>query len=84
MLDSTTFAPTGELMFDLIIRGGDVVTPEGVVSCDVAVTGEAIVALAAPGTLAADSAKRVVDATRHIVMPGGICLLYTSPSPRDS
>ena len=59
-------------MFDLIIRGGDVVTPEGVVSCDVAVAGETIAALAAPGTLAAESAKRVIDATRHIVMPGGI------------
>jgi dihydropyrimidinase len=59
-------------MFDLIIRGGDVVTPEGVVACDVAVAGETIAALAAPGTLAADSAKRVIDATRHIVMPGGI------------
>ena len=59
-------------MFDLIIRGGEVVTPQGVVSCDVAVAGEAIAALAAPGALAADSAKRVIDATRHIVMPGGI------------
>ncbi len=39
-------------MLDLIIRGGDVVTPEGVVTCDVAVAGETIAALAAPGTLA--------------------------------
>jgi dihydropyrimidinase len=59
-------------MFDLIIRGGEVVTPEGVVTCDVAVAGETIAALAAPGTLAAESARRVVDATGHIVMPGGI------------
>jgi dihydropyrimidinase len=59
-------------MFDLIIRGGEVVTPEGVVSCDVAVAGETIAALAAPGTLAADSAKRVIDATGRIVVPGGI------------
>src|SRR3954466_9142538 len=59
-------------MFDLIIRGGDVVTPEGVVTCDVAVAGETIGALAAPGTLADDSTKRVIDATQHIVMPGGI------------
>ncbi len=59
-------------MFDLIIRGGEVVRPEGVVICDVAVAGETIIALAAPGTLAAESARRVVDATRHIVMPGGI------------
>jgi dihydropyrimidinase len=59
-------------MFDFIIRGGDVVTPQGVVCCDVAVAGETIVAIAAPGTLADGSAKRVIDATRHIVMPGGI------------
>lgn len=58
-------------MFDLIIRGGDVVTPQGVVACDVAVAGETIVATAAPGTLA-DSAKRAIDAKGHIVMPGGI------------
>ena len=51
-------------MFDLIIRGGEVVTPEGVVACDVAVAGETIAALAAPGTLAANSAKRMIDATR--------------------
>jgi dihydropyrimidinase len=60
------------MMLDLIIRGGDVVTPEGVVACDVAVAGETIAALAVPGTLADESAKRVIDATRHVVMPGGI------------
>jgi dihydropyrimidinase len=60
------------MMFDLIIRGGEVVTPDGVVTCDVAVAGEKIAALAAPGTLAAESTRRVIDATRHIVMPGGI------------
>ena len=59
-------------MFDLIIRGGDVVTPEGVVRGDVAVAGETIAAIATPGTLAADAAKHLIDATGHIVMPGGI------------
>jgi len=59
-------------MFDLIIRGGDVVTPQGVTACDIAVAGETIAALAGPGALAAESAKRVIDATRHIVIPGGI------------
>jgi len=59
-------------MFDLIIRGGDVVTPEGVVRCDVAVAGETIAAIATPEALSADSAKQVIDATGHIVMPGGI------------
>src|SRR5882672_12731836 len=59
-------------MLDLIIRGGDVVTPQGVVRCDVAISGETIAALAAPGTLSAQSATRVMDATGHIVMPGGV------------
>jgi dihydroorotase-like cyclic amidohydrolase len=59
-------------MFDLMIRGGDVVTPEGVVRCDVAVVGETIAEIATSGTLSADAAKHVIDATAHIVMPGGI------------
>jgi dihydropyrimidinase len=59
-------------MFDLIIRGRDVVTPEGVVRCDVAVAGETIAAIATPGALPADSAKQLIDATGRIVMPGGI------------
>jgi dihydroorotase-like cyclic amidohydrolase len=59
-------------MLDLIIRGGDVVTPQGVVRCDVAVAGETIAALSAPGALAADAATRVIEAGGHIVMPGGI------------
>jgi dihydropyrimidinase len=59
-------------MFDLIIRGGDVVTPQGVVGSDVAVADGTIVAIAASGTLAAESATRVIDASGHIVMPGGI------------
>jgi dihydropyrimidinase len=59
-------------MFELIIRGGDVVTPQGVVTCDIAVAGGTIVATAAPGSLATDSATRMIDASRHIVMPGGI------------
>ena len=59
-------------MFDLMIRGGDVVTPEGVVRGDVAIAGETIAAIATPEALSADSAKQVIDATGHIVMPGGI------------
>ena len=59
-------------MFDLMIRGGDVVTPEGVVRGDVAVAGETIAAIATPGALSADTAKHLIDATGHIVMPGGI------------
>ncbi len=59
-------------MLDLIIRGGDVVTPQGVTQCDVAIKGETIAAVAAPGTLAATDATRVIDAAGKIVMPGGI------------
>ena len=29
-------------MLELLIRGGDVVTPEGVATCDVAIAGERI------------------------------------------
>ena len=59
-------------MLDLLIRGGDVVTPQGVVRCDVAIKGESIAALAAPETLADSDALRVIVATGKIVMPGGI------------
>jgi len=57
-------------MLDLIIRSGNVVTPQGVISCDVGIAGETIAAL---GTLPVEpSSARVIDATGHIVMPGGI------------
>ena len=58
-------------MLDLIIRGGQVVTPWGVSDWDVAVQGEKIVAIAAPGALT-DEAGRIIDATGKIVVPGGI------------
>ncbi len=59
-------------MLDLIIRGGDVVTPQGVVKADVAIQGETIAAVARPGTFPGQSAKREIDAAGKIVMPGGI------------
>ena len=59
-------------MLDLIIRGGEVVTPQGVGNFDVAVEGETIAAVTAPGTLADDTAQRVIDANGKIVMPGGV------------
>ena len=58
-------------MIDLVVRGGQVVTPWGVGEWDVAVEGEEIVAVAAPGSLPGDVA-RVIDATGKIVVPGGI------------
>jgi dihydropyrimidinase len=59
-------------MFDLIIRGDRVVTPHGMGKWDIAVKGDKIAALAAPGALSDDDAARVIDATGKIVMPGGI------------
>ena len=59
-------------MLDLIIRNGDVVTPQGVARCDVAVDGETIAAVTAPGTLADTAAARIIDAAGKIVIPGGI------------
>ena len=38
-------------MLDIIIRGGNVVTPQGVALCDVAIAGESIAAVTAPGAL---------------------------------
>ena len=59
-------------MLDTIIRGGDVVTPQGVVRCDVAIAGETIAAVTAPGALPAQAGTREIDASGRIVMPGGI------------
>jgi dihydropyrimidinase len=59
-------------MLDIIIRGGDVVTPQGVVRGDVAIAGETIAAVTAPDALAGQSGMREIDAGGRIVMPGGI------------
>ncbi len=58
-------------MLDVIIRGGQVVTPSGVGQWDVAIQGERIVAIGEPSGLPAE-AGRVIDATGKIVIPGGI------------
>jgi dihydropyrimidinase len=59
-------------MLDLIIRGGQVVTPQGAEMRDVAVAGERIAAVTLPGALAEGLAARTLDATGRIVLPGGI------------
>ena len=59
-------------MFDLVISGGTNVLPGGTESVDLGVAGGKIVAIAAPGSLAAIGATRVVDANGQIVIPGGI------------
>ena len=45
-------------MLDLVIRGGDVVTPQGVARLDIAVKGETIAAVAQSGTLDGVTAAR--------------------------
>jgi dihydropyrimidinase len=57
-------------MYDLIIRGGQVVTPQGVGRWDVGVQGEKIVSVGLPDPRAA--AGRIIDAKGKIVVPGGI------------
>ena len=72
-------------MFDLIIRSDRVVTPIGVSASDIAIQGEKIAAVAALRTFPDESARRIIDATGKIVIPGGIdphvhCKWY-SPQP---
>jgi dihydropyrimidinase len=71
-------------MFDLLIRGERVVTPQGVVPREITVKDGVIAALGAPGTFAAPQAARVIDAGPALVMPGGIdphvhCAWYIPP-----
>jgi len=58
-------------MLDLIIRGGQVVTPEGVREMVVGVQGDQIAVVASPGALDVE-AQRTIDASGKIVLPGGI------------
>ena len=57
-------------MIDLVIRGGTVVTPDGVGQWDIAVEGQRIAAVTAPG--ASPEAGRVIDARGMVVVPGGV------------
>jgi len=59
-------------MLDILIRGGEVVTPYGCGDYDVGITGEKVVAVDMSGALEADDNTRVIDAGGKIVMPGGI------------
>ena len=64
-------ATLARVAFDLVVRGGTVVTAQGVASWDVGIRGERIAALALPGALPTDGA-RVLDASGRIVSPGGV------------
>jgi dihydropyrimidinase len=58
--------------YDLVIRGGEVVSPAGRRALDVGVVGETIATLAPPGGLAAIPAAEVIDASGLLVLPGGV------------
>ena len=57
-------------MLDLLITGGQVVTPHGVGAWDVGIQGERIVGVAASGML--PEAAQVTDVSGKVVVPGGI------------
>ena len=58
-------------MLDIVVKNGQVVTPEGVGAWDIGIRGARIAAVALTGTLPTDGAK-VIDAAGKIVVPGGI------------
>ena len=59
-------------MIDILIRSDRAVTVNGTGAWDIAIQGEKILAVAAPGTLNDRDAGRVIDARGKIVIPGGI------------
>ena len=59
-------------MFDLIIRGDQVVTPHGTGAWDLYIKGEIIAAVTNPDQFINNQAERVIDATGKLVIPGGI------------
>ena len=59
------------MSYDLIVRGGTVVTPTATEPLDIAVSGEQIAAIEPPGSLGSDRGK-VIDATGCLVIPGGV------------
>ena len=59
-----------DMRLDTIIRGGTIVTASDTYKSDVGITGDKIVAIAQE--LNPENATRMIDATGHYVMPGGI------------
>src|ERR1700758_3019603 len=57
-------------MLDLLFRGGDVVTPQGVGKWTIGIKGEQIATVGLDDP--SPEADRVIDATGKIVIPGGI------------
>jgi len=54
--------------FDTVVKGGNVVTPAGIFTGDVGISGEKISALGI--NLEADKGTKVIDASGHHVIPG--------------
>jgi D-hydantoinase len=63
-------APASTDSIDCLIVGGTVIGPEGRLAADIAIAGERVVAVAAPGT--APSARETIDARGLWVLPGAI------------
>ena len=61
---------TGEC--DLLVRGGLVVATHDTGSMDIAITGERISGIFSAGDADAVTARRVIDATGLVVLPGGV------------
>jgi dihydropyrimidinase len=57
-------------MYDLLIRGGQVVTPAGVGNWDIGIVGEKIAVVGDAGPQ--PQAGRIIDGSGRIVVPGGI------------
>ncbi len=57
------------MSYDCIIKGGEVVTLDGLAKVDVAIAGETIAAL---GPDIEEGAATVIDAAGHYVLPGAI------------
>jgi dihydroorotase len=55
---------------DIVITGGDVVSADAVYRADVAIAGEKIIAVGAPGSM--PSSKKVIEAKGKYVLPGAI------------
>jgi len=53
---------------DLLVTGGEVWTPGGFVTADVAVAGRKVAGVAQPGTFS--QAQKTIDATGKKVIPG--------------
>jgi len=58
------------VVIDTIIMNGNVVSPKGIISEDIAIAGGKVVAISSLGTL--PEAKKVIDAENNYVMPGAI------------